>query len=121
MLEIELDQPVGIAVFEGFLLVDAALGRLAHKLTHAQVATIEQGRLPFQPLAHPNELVTQHMLVDRADQDSVVIFSGTAASGFPRALFGWITWLSESLRTWRWRLPAVPIPSVQSTGIGHGC
>lgn len=47
MLEIDLDQPVGIAVFEGFLLVEAALGRLVHKLTHAQVATIEQDSCPF--------------------------------------------------------------------------
>jgi len=68
MLEVELDEAVGVAVFEELAAVQAALGHLTHELANAEVAAAEQRLRALQPLAGHHVLIAQNLLVDGANQ-----------------------------------------------------
>ena len=76
VLEVELDEAVGVAVFKEFRFVQAALGHLADELAHAQIAPLEEGFGAFEPLAGHDVLVAEHLAVDGPNQDLLVIFGG---------------------------------------------
>jgi len=63
VLEVELDEPVGIGALEKLLAIQTALGHLTHKLTHAQIAALEQRLRTLQPLAGHHVLITENLLV----------------------------------------------------------
>jgi len=73
VLEVELDEAVGVGALEELLAVEAALGHLAHKLTHAQVTALEQRLRTFEPLAGHHVLVAEHLQIHGADQGRLVI------------------------------------------------
>ena len=74
MLEVELNEAIGVAVLEELGAIEAAFGHLTHKLPNAQVAPLEQRFGAFEALARHHVLVAKHLLIHGADQGSLIGF-----------------------------------------------
>ena len=88
MLEVQLDEVIGVGVLKELGAVEAALGHGAHKFTHAQVAIAEQRFSTTEALTVHHVLIPQHLTVNSTNQSRFVVGAGTSGPVFVVAIVG---------------------------------
>jgi len=78
MLEVQLNEMVGIGVLKELAAVKTALGDGTHELTHAQVAIAEQRLSARETLALHHILIAEYLAVHGTDQSSLVVLTGSS-------------------------------------------